>query len=355
MGRRGGFEDFQGFPQIFFNASSNVGIFLSQLSVIRKSRWLFAGRHDVHGVRGSLKMKFIAIAAFFAFCATLSSADEAVNEFVLNGQDADIRDHPYMAQVWTLVLPLCGGAILTQRSVLTVSWFNLKLTKLIIFPFQAAHCLIARISQPVAVTIIVGSSYRRGDGGQRHAALRIILHPNYDTSRLINDVAIVRTVGRITYGELVQPIALASQEYIEAGETGVFTGWGVSTYRFLPRYTELLQKMYIRTISNDVCEEMYSITHRGPYVVEQKLCILSGPRTSVCSGDSGSPVIIDGKVAGVLSWRTMPCGDGLPDVFIRVSVVREWILSNIWNVEISAFGNWLKSIYSSIKRFQWQR
>lgn len=66
-------------------------------------------------------MKFIAFALFLSFFATLISADGAVSEFVVNGQDADIRDYPYMAKVWTITWPNCGGAILNQRSVLTVS------------------------------------------------------------------------------------------------------------------------------------------------------------------------------------------------------------------------------------------
>lgn len=63
----------------------------------------------------------MVIASFLAFCAIHSSADEAVNGFVVNGEDANIRDYPYMAKVWNTLLPTCGGAILTQRSVLTVT------------------------------------------------------------------------------------------------------------------------------------------------------------------------------------------------------------------------------------------
>lgn len=152
------------------------------------------------------------------------------------------------------------------------------------------------------------------------------MHPEFERDSLVFDVAVIRTVSRFTFGELVQPIAL-STAHIEAGAEGVFTGWGFIGYGLLPRRADLLQKMYIRTISNEVCHEMYSVTHRGPFVVDQKLCILSGQRTSVCGGDSGSPLVINGMVAGVLSWRTMPCGDGLPDVFIRIPTVQDWIVS----------------------------
>lgn len=192
--------------------------------------------------------------------------------------------------------------------------------------FQAAHCLDARISRPALVSVVVGSSHRRGEDGQRHSALRLFIHPEYMQTSLVNDVAVIRTISRIVFTDLVQPIQLRVAE-VEVGTEGIFVGWGADSYGLLPRRADLLQQMNYRTISNEQCREMYSVTHRGDFVVDQKLCILSGPRTSVCSGDSGSPLVVNGEVAGVVSWRTMPCGDGLPDVFIRVSYVRDWILS----------------------------
>jgi hypothetical protein len=156
--------------------------------------------------------------------------------------------------------------------------------------------------------------------------LRLFLHPQYDTETLQNDVAVIRTVSRIIFGDLVQPIPL-SNEVAGEGVEGTFTGWGFVSYGILPRRADLLQQMPYRTISNEQCSDMYRMTGHDWRVVDQKLCILSGFRQSVCGGDSGSPLVHNGAVIGVVSWRTMPCGDGLPDVFIRVSAVFDWILS----------------------------
>lgn len=62
------------------------------------------------------------MATLLAFSAVYSSADQNVDRFVVNGEDALIQDHPYMAKVWNLNYPTCGGAILSPRNVLTVSW-----------------------------------------------------------------------------------------------------------------------------------------------------------------------------------------------------------------------------------------
>ncbi|XP_070495323.1 chymotrypsin-2-like [Chironomus tepperi] len=256
-------------------------------------------------------MKFILFTLFLLSFSLYPSFQEEISSNVINGEDARIEDHPYMAHVYSLMLPTCGGSILTRRSVLT-----------------AAHCLIFRISQPALVFVVVGTAYRDGTNGTRYRSARILLHPDYVPGPNVYDIGIVNTVRAIEYGPLVQPIPLATDEYIGVGVPGVFTGWGFIGYGgILPRRAVTMQKMYTRTISNDDCRERYSVTHRGDYIYDQKLCVVSGPRTSVCGGDSGGPLVIDGRVAGVISWRTFPCGDGLPDVFIRISAARDWINS----------------------------
>lgn len=134
------------------------------------------------------------------------------------------------------------------------------------------------------VSVIVGSSYRSGVGGERYRAARMFLHPDYVPGPNVYDVAIVRTVTRIQFGRLVQPIPL-SNEFIGVDVPGVFVGWGFVGYNaILPQRADILQKMYTRSIGNDDCRERYSVTHRGEFVVDQKLCVVSGPRTSVCGG-----------------------------------------------------------------------
>ena len=61
--------------------------------------------------------------------------------------------------------------------------------------------------------------------------------------------------------------------------------WGSIGYGpIFQRPAVTLQKMYTRSISNDDCRERFSITDRGGDIFDQKLCIVSGPRTSVCGG-----------------------------------------------------------------------
>lgn len=162
---------------------------------------------------------------------------------------------------------------------------NKLILRLILIPsLKAAHCLLSVLSQPALVTVFVGTSYRSGEGGQQHRALRLFLHPDYIPGPNVYDVAIVRTISRIEFGRLVQPIALSSGR-IGVGVPGTFVGWGFVGYNAIfPQRANKLQKMYTKTISNEDCKERYSVTHRGEFIVDQKLCVVSGPRTSVCGG-----------------------------------------------------------------------
>ena len=48
---------------------------------------------------------------------------------------------------------------------------------------------------------------------------------------------------------------------------------------------------------------------------------------NTCKGDSGAPLLINGRVAGIDSWRTGdPCGSkNSPRVFTEISKYRSWI------------------------------
>lgn len=101
----------------------------------RETRWICCAQTS-YGIdfsylfpylQASLTMKLIAVTSLFILSAFVVSADQEVGGLVINGEDANIRDHPYMTKVWTLMYPTCGGAILTSRSVLTVRILNLTL------------------------------------------------------------------------------------------------------------------------------------------------------------------------------------------------------------------------------------
>jgi secreted trypsin-like serine protease len=67
-------------------------------------------------------MKFVQFTSIILLISLIfsSHADEDISKSVINGEDASIEDHPYMAHVFTLFMSTCGGSILNTRNVLTV-------------------------------------------------------------------------------------------------------------------------------------------------------------------------------------------------------------------------------------------
>lgn len=77
---------------------------------------------------------------------------------------------------------------------------------------------------------MVGSSRRLGQGGVTHRAFRVTLHPQYIYTEnpffIQNDLAVIRTIGQIQFGPLVQPIALGFSVVPPFAQV-VHTGWGL--------------------------------------------------------------------------------------------------------------------------------
>jgi hypothetical protein len=86
-------------------------------------------------------------------------------------------------------------------------------------------------SIPGTFSVFVGSSHRRGEGGRTYRALRVIFHPDYvatpDPLFIQADIAIVRTISRIEFGEFVRPVPLG-REYVPSGSEVLLTGWGLT-------------------------------------------------------------------------------------------------------------------------------
>lgn len=82
---------------------------------------------------------------------------------------------------------------------------------------------------PASVSVFVGSSRRDSQGGQTHRVLRFFKHPDYKQTRIpffiVADIAVVRTISRINFGPLVQPIPLGRQ-FVPSGFEVMLTGWG---------------------------------------------------------------------------------------------------------------------------------
>ncbi|XP_020809022.1 serine proteases 1/2-like [Drosophila serrata] len=228
---------------------------------------------------------------------------------VTNGQNAVENQFPYQVGLsfsgsegsWW-----CGGSIIDNSWVLT-----------------AAHCT----SGASTVTIYYGATVRTSPKFTHTvSSSNWIQHANYLSLTLRNDISLIKTPS-VTFSVAVNKIslpAIASSYSTYAGQTAVASGWGLTSDTSTSVARDL-QFAHLTVITNSVCQATY-----GSLVVTSKvICVDGSNRTSICSGDSGGPLALDGTLIGVTSFGAEDgCEIGFPAGFTRVTSYLDWIKTN---------------------------
>ena len=202
----------------------------------------------------------------------------------------------------------CGGTLISNNFVLT-----------------AAHCITTH--EPADIQLTAGmhqqSSKDERDARQTRTVSAIYVHPEYDSNRLSNDIALLRVDTPFNYDTYVQPACLADDDP-QGGASVIMIGWGAESID--TGMVDTLKQAYTTVV--DKCWRYW-----GVWVTDRQICVADTARgDSVCKGDSGGPImtLIDGQyvASGVASF-THSCvtngPDGAPNVYTRISSYRTWI------------------------------
>lgn len=230
---------------------------------------------------------------------------------MVDGRTSSIRDFPYQVALEKYSKQVCGGAIISRYFVLT-----------------AAHCL-KKNYHPTTYRVRVGSSLRHR-GGTLHRVQSYVIHEEFressDYINAENDLALLLLENPILFDITKLPIAMFDPgQESRPGSRAVVAGWGRLWHRgAIPRQ---LQSIELVVLSKDECGESYR--NRGGFR-ENEICAAASEHSkhqSMCHGDSGSPLVIDGKLAGVVAHGGNDACSTLkyPNVFTEVAFFREWI------------------------------
>lgn len=88
-----------------------------------------------------------------------------------------------------------------------------------------------------------------------HRLSRIINHPNFDSSKLANDISVILTVNTIVFNNQVAPVVLGS-DFVGGNANAIATGFG-QTSRNGPSSSTLLY-VSLRTLTNEECRAQFS-------------------------------------------------------------------------------------------------
>ncbi|CAH0547760.1 unnamed protein product [Brassicogethes aeneus] len=207
---------------------------------------------------------------------------------------------------------LCGGTLIGKKWVIT-----------------AAHCTYG--NRLIKFAVRAGSSIYF-TGGQVVPVKKITEHPKFNRTTLDYDVSVLELSEDITI-ENALPIEMADADAeVKTGSIGTITGWGSVSMEDKYKPSHDLQMVQIPVADSRVCKEAYGNTSK--HVSERMICAgYAEGGKDACFGDSGGPLIVDGKLTGIVSFGYEYCAaPNYPGVYSSVPVLKEFIDSVVKQV-----------------------
>nr|XP_056709382.1 serine protease 55-like [Euleptes europaea] len=216
-----------------------------------------------------------------------------------------LENLPWKVSIEAANKHVCGGVILN-------SWWILS----------AAHCFTKEI--PPDLQIVVGL---KGYPETRRELDRIIIHQDFNSSSMANDMALILLDSPIKFNEEKMFIFLPLMHDLHMWKDCCVTRWNSSMEGDQKRPISMLEKVGTTLIGSEQCSKSVQ------ELPEDGLCAISEEgRRDVCEGDSGGPlvctygdIVVKWFVVGIAGRGDSCRGKESPAVYTLVFRHLDWI------------------------------
>ncbi|XP_063697514.1 trypsin I-P1-like [Culicoides brevitarsis] len=226
-------------------------------------------------------------------------------------EKATSREAPYFVYI-SDGYSYCGGAIIQKDVIIT-----------------AAHCLKEFMTNYKSIEVTAGTTTpnARDKNAQRLSVKDAIVHEGYKLGengvQAYNDIAIIKLSKPFRASNNLQPIKIAR---FDPQTTLWVYGYG-STHETFNVPSDELRRKNVTFIPDPDCQKILDATRTKSVKQRYEICM----STSMCHGDSGSPVIQiqqgSPRIVGIASWVAddiYGC-DTPPAVAVNVAEFGSWI------------------------------
>ncbi|KAJ8674143.1 hypothetical protein QAD02_005405, partial [Eretmocerus hayati] len=270
----------------------------------------------------------IQILISMAIISTLSL--ETKESRMAGGLDAPDGVFSYVVSIQVNSRHVCAGTIVSPSVVLT-----------------AAHC----ISDGYKHTVRSGST-RWNSGGSLHEVVNFTRHHQFKKIKItnntlaLNDLALIRVKPLMTSLSVDTVKLFEQDEMLDEKSNVTLIGWGATrktrpgdfnfgnswdviksiivSYDKSHYFSENLKIANFKVLPKEACASG-SLTA----LLDKQICAGSSYANG-CKGDSGGPLMVNGRQVGIMSSGGKECGkEGSVNIFVNIASYRDWIDENV--------------------------
>lgn len=175
---------------------------------------------------------------------------------------------------------------------------------------------------------------------QQRTVVSMRIHPNFSSTTLRNDIAVLRLNQPISLGYQVNVgtacVPTAGTSYV--GRNCTVSGWGQTGFNVNDSPTSPQKQVTVPIVDYTTCRTSMAQptvlgTNVDVFLDQNELCAGSQANRDACTQDGGAPLVCDVNgtymVAGLVIWGKN-CGQpGVYGVYVDVAKYRPWIDSTI--------------------------